>query len=215
MLQGFNVTCGVVALPPRLCSACKLKPILPGGHFEDCTSIFDLESQSCRAELKEYVRLNKHCDPVRAEQVPKMMSSGGARQGLDYFIYSICEQCCDCIPRGTHISQYGFRESIGKLFNAGRGNCPAHAVYDVCKVWPKIRGVVSAGESRKVSAPMVCPHLKTWLRNPDNANWLHRNQVKYHPAVGNFLNSFIDAAGCSARPFWESCVRLETKQKRL
>lgn len=212
--NGLGVTCEKVRLPNKLCTACKLKPPGPGGHFVNCRSIYDLDSKACRYQLNQYAKFNRHCDPVRSRQL-KGISNPLNKQGLDYFIYSICEECCDCVPIGAHISQFRMRRKTGKLINVNRGNCPAHAVYDICKVWPKVRFVSRGKMKNEFSRPMICEELRKWFNSPASTNWLGRSFVPINDNIKHFLERFSYAARCTNRGTWERCQRLEAAQQRV
>lgn len=212
--QGKGVTCGKVVLPRGLCKACKLKPFLPNGNFENCKSIYDLDNNKCRKQLKQYARLNKKCDPVRAKQV-KDFDKNANKEGLDYFVYSVCEECCDCIPRGAKIEEYNRRLAIGTLFKPNRGNCPAHAWYDICKIWPKVKYVSLPGWKKPKDLPEICPILTSWLNSPASSQWLLQSRVDIAESIKGFLGRFLIAAKCRNKKLWESCHKLESAQNRL
>lgn len=212
---GRGVTCEKVVMPNWLCSACTLRPFRSNGHFEDCANIYDLDSSSCQNQLKQYARKNKDCDPVRYKQVQDFNNTAN-RMGLDYFVYSICEQCCDCVPFGAKRSQYKARLESNTLLNAARGNCPAHAFYDICKVWPKVRYVSSISDSDNPKwMKTICPELTKWIKRPENVKWLPQSDVVIAPPIKNFFRRFFRVAKCGKRNIWKRCVDLEGAQKRL
>lgn len=181
----------------------------------DCRSIYDLENKACREELNNYANMNAHCDPVRAKQV-KNIDASANKMGLDYFVYSVCEECCDCIPRGASVGQYQMRKATGNLHNVNRGNCPAHAWFDICKIWPQVAFVSSPGQKDPVKeSPPICPILTTWIRRPENSNWLLRSHVEIERPIKRFLKRFVSVAKCRFRLPWQSCVQLEAAQNRL
>lgn len=129
--------CQAVTLPPGLCKACPIKPVKWNGDFKQCNSIFNLDAPNCLPKLKQYVKLNP-CDKKRAEQVEQWTTSTKpwikkqAKEKLDYMIYALCEQCCDCIPKSsTSIPWWKAKQNEELLYTAKRGNCPAHAHFDV------------------------------------------------------------------------------------
>lgn len=214
---GKGVTCEKVVLPPLLCSKCKLKPFNKfNGHFFNCASIYDINDTGCQEALSEYVQLNKNCDPVRKRQV-EGISKMSNKQGLDYFVYSVCEQCCDCVPHGAEHGLYNYFLSKGKLFDSRRGNCPAHARYDICKVFPEVRffKVSSGDDEDRWDYPKICPHLEQWFHSPDSSQWLYKGWVDMHQHIERFLNSFQWAARCYLKGIWQTCAELEEAQKRL
>lgn len=129
--------CEKVVLPKYLCNACPLKPVKWNGNFFNCKSIFNLSSNWCHNQLKEYVKLNP-CDTKRASQVKTMLNGKNewvkkqAKEKIDYFIYSLCEQCCDCIPKSSkNINFWQAKQQENLLYSSSRGNCAAHAHFDV------------------------------------------------------------------------------------
>lgn len=134
--QGKNVPCEGVELPPNLCQSCALKPVKPNGIFPNCRSIYKTSAPQCKAALRKYVNKNP-CDWKRQEQLNRFNNMD--REGLDYFLYSLCEECCDCIKKGAKPLMF---DSLAKkhtpakptLYTPDRGNCPAHAYYDVCSL---------------------------------------------------------------------------------
>lgn len=131
--QGKGVLCEGVELPPSLCKSCSLKPTKNNGHFFNCKSIYNLNTPKCKSDLQKYVQKNP-CDWKRKLQVQRNLPQD--REGLDYFLYSICEQCCDCIKKGTMVTMFnklkkGHTMDQPKLYTPNRGNCPSHAYFDV------------------------------------------------------------------------------------
>lgn len=212
--QGSGVTCEKVRLPAKLCSACKLKPPGPGGNFVNCKAIYDLDDPACRAALTNYSLMNRHCDPVRANQV-KNFNSSSNKQGLDYFVYSVCEECCDCIPIGATSGQYNMRKMQGTLLSSHRGNCPAHAVYDICQIWPEVKFVSGLGSRDQFWRPRICPLLQQWLNSPQSQNWLSQSFVPMNPHIKYFLDRFGRVARCRNPSTWQRCHNLEDQQNRL
>ncbi len=129
--------CTDITLPYNLCVKCPLRDVAWNGDFKDCRSIYDIDAPGCQGQLIEYVQMNQ-CDWRRAEQVDQWVNSGDpwikeqAKEKLDYFVYAICEQCCDCIPIGsTNLDHSAAVQDESKLYTHTRGNCAAHAHYDV------------------------------------------------------------------------------------
>ncbi len=129
--------CQSATLPYGLCKACPIKPVKPNGDFKDCKSIFNLDAPQCLPKLKQYVQLNP-CDKQRKNQVQQWTTSKQpwikkqAKQKLDYFIYALCEECCDCIPKSSlHVPWWKAKQNENLLYTSKRGNCPAHAHFDV------------------------------------------------------------------------------------
>lgn len=212
--NGAGVTCEKIVLPPKLCGACKLKPPGPGGNFVNCKAIYDLDDPACRAQLENYARLNRNCDPVRVRQVENF-SVPANKMGLDYFVYSVCEECCDCIPIGARSDQYSTRKEKNTLLSSRRGNCPAHAAYDICLIWPNVKFVSGPFSKDQFWRPKICPLLKSWLRSPQSNNWLERSVVPMDKRIFEFLTRFGRVARCRNRDTWMRCQMLEENQKRL
>lgn len=214
---GFEpVTCKNIRFPPKLCRACRLKPPRPNGNFRNCNAIYDLSTRWCRDELRKYARLNAACDPVRKKQV-RNFDHARNREGLDYFVYSVCEQCCDCVPRGSLPSQYPWRKANNKLLTPNRGNCPAHAWYDICTVWPDIESITNPNGFPKPNwkVSKLCPKLTNWIGRPANNPWLFKSYTWVDPPIKNFFDQFFKVVKCSDRDIWSRCTDLESKQNRL
>lgn len=217
---GHKVTCEKVVVPGSMCGACKLKQPQNNGDFKNCRSIYDITAPACQEELKYYAWLNRDCDPVRKKQVENFRSKKNVR-GLDYFVYSMCEQCCDCIPRGAKLFQYKSRQKKGTLMLVNRGNCPAHAWFDVCKVLPEIRyverpnGKLAPNMKNGQVPPKLCPALTSWIRRPQNNPWLYKSYLTVDAPINNFFQSFFDVVNCRSSAVWTSCLELEQKQDRL
>lgn len=217
---GRKVTCQKVVVPGWMCGACTLKEPQNNGDFKNCRSIYDIKAPACQEQLKYYAWLNRDCDPVRKKQVADFSNEENVR-GLDYFVYSMCEQCCDCVPRGSNLFQYKNRQKEGTLMLVNRGNCPAHAWFDVCKVLPQIRYVERPnGQFAPIMKngqlpPKLCPALTTWIKRPQNKNWLYKSYLTVELPINNFFQSFFNVLNCRSRVVWNSCVDLEGKQKRL
>lgn len=210
------VTCKNVKFSPQLCRACLLKPPTSNGNFKTCNAIYDLSRPWCRNQLRQYARMNADCDPVRTEQV-KDFNNAKNREGLDYFVYSVCEQCCDCVPRGASVSQYPWRKANNKLLSVNRGNCPAHAWYDVCTVWPEIETITFPNGSPKPNfrRGKLCPRLTKWMSRPNNNPWLFKSFLWVDPPIKNFFLTFFKVVNCKDRQVWSRCTDLESKQNRL
>lgn len=215
--QGRGVSCEKVIFPRWLCANCRLKPPASNGNFQDCRSIYDIKAPKCQHYLKVYAEKNKKCDPVRFKQVQNFNDERNV-EGLDYFVYSMCEQCCDCVPRGAKDEQYSKRRQSGGLMDAQRGNCVAHAFYDICKVLPKIRYLVDPGDKftmKSTYKPFMCPQFTTWMRRKGNGNWIYSDNHYIDPPISRFFNNFFSVVNCRNKKVWQSCTDLEGKQGRL
>lgn len=215
--QGDKVTCEAIVLPPALCKVCKLRPRANRGNFQDCQNIYDLSDPKCRSWLRRYANLNK-CDFQRNQHV-KDFSNKQNVIALDYFIYSVCEECCDCIPRGAKPGEFEKRKKAGTLMKVNRANCPAHARYDVCKVWPKVRHI--RWPWQKVPAnlangwPKICPIIVKWKNSPDGQKLYNKDQINQPPSMTKFLTQYVKIAKCSDKAVWNECSVLEKSQNRI
>lgn len=129
--------CTDITLPHDLCVKCPLRDVAWNGDFQNCRSIYNIHAPGCQGQLIDYVKMNQ-CDWRRAEQVDQWVNSPDpwvrdqAKEKLDYFVYAICEQCCDCIPiSSTWMDHSEAVQDEQKLYTYTRGNCAAHAHYDV------------------------------------------------------------------------------------
>lgn len=211
----LGAPCEGIYLPTRLCRSCELSGYDSNGFFNDCTAIYKVSEPKCKAQLELYTKLNP-CDTVRAAQLGNLGNATN-RRDLDYFVYSVCEECCDCIPSGARPWAYNQRRArgISALTNLARGNCPAHAYYDICLVWPLVRHVSAPGNRLRSSFPKICPLLTSWFKSPAANNWNNNNNVTMAAPIKNFLLLFNRVARCRARPTWESCTALEKAQRRI
>lgn len=214
--QGDKVTCEAIVLPPALCKFCKLRPRVASGNFNNCENIYDTSDPKCRTLLRRYANLNK-CDFQRNQHV-KDFSNKQNIIALDYFIYSVCEECCDCIPRGTKPGEYAKRKKAGTLMKVDRANCPAHARFDVCKVWPNIRHLrfpwqkVPAGLN---SWPKICPIIEKWKDSPDGQDLYNKNEINQPASMTRFLTQYVKIAKCRDAVIWNECTALEKSQNRI
>ncbi|CDF36351.1 unnamed protein product [Chondrus crispus] len=138
---------------------------------------------------------------------------------LDYFLYSVCEQCCDCIPMGTRRRDYDALASAHSpadptLWKEDRGNCPAHAQFDVCKVLPNVRYFAKPGDPELV-APKICPKLREWQKSPEAADWPVNPETNIESDVRRFLNGILVATDCDNKLIWGRCYEMEDKQSNL
>lgn len=213
--QGTGVRCRKVLLPPELCTSCKLLPYnKKNGKFKDCSAIYDIDNTKCRAQLNKYAWWNSKCDPIRLRQVQDY-SKLENRQGLDFFLYSICEQCCDCMPIGAKETEYVMRIKQNNLFLYSRGNCAAHMLFDICKIWPKVKFVSVPGMQDQYQLPEICPVLRTFLNGKIGQGFIQKTNVKLSIPIAGFIDRYMRAAQCGDKQLWKSCVRLERAQKKL
>ncbi|CAN8076399.1 unnamed protein product [Agarophyton chilense] len=199
-------------MPAGMCSACALRNVTPKGDFKNCKSIYNLDSAQCKSKLQEYAQKNQ-CDTKRKSQVNEW--SAASKQKLDYFVYAVCEQCCDCIPKGATAAQYGSRKNQKKLFHPERGNCPAHAFYDICKVLPNIKYMALGNAPFKGGWGHACGHLRKWFNSPAATNWLSNHNAKMIFNIKQFLGNVNVANQCGSKAVWTRCVDMEKKQRRI
>lgn len=212
--MGQGVSCTEVKLPPNLCNSCPLRAPNGNGQFKDCSDIYNTNAGGCLGAMQKYVDANP-CDPVRKEALAKLKgnpNNDDARITIDYFLYSVCEQCCDCIPIGAAKGA-----DLGKWVTY-RGNCPAHAFYDICKVAPKFTHFVKIGQGtpgKFKNAPSACNMLNGWAKSPFFFNWLKNPKTTLTPKLSDSLASVLEATSCSSKPIWDKCFALESKQNNL
>eukprot|EP00180_Rhodochaete_pulchella_P003373 Plantae.Rhodophyta-Rhodochaete_pulchella.ctg5690.p1 GENE.Plantae.Rhodophyta-Rhodochaete_pulchella.ctg5690~~Plantae.Rhodophyta-Rhodochaete_pulchella.ctg5690.p1 ORF type:complete len:288 (+),score=9.18 Plantae.Rhodophyta-Rhodochaete_pulchella.ctg5690:319-1182(+) len=114
---------------------CMLKQPNSNGTLLDATSIFHIENMECVKSLRRYARFNA-TGRITVNSVKNAM--GGDKQErlkIDYLLYSLCEECCDCIPQGSPQTATG-------TVSLARGICPAHAHFDVCRIHSKMKWIV-------------------------------------------------------------------------
>lgn len=204
--------CKAVTIPAGLCTQCKLRKVNDkNGNFINCKSIYNLDNGQCKAKLQQYVKANA-CDGKRKQQVAAW--NAHSKMQLDYFVYSLCEQCCDCVPNGALPAQYAQRKNKRSLLHNARGNCPAHAFYDICKIWPNIE-TLSPGGGKKGNGVKACAQLSKWFHSPAASNWINNHNTPLSGALRNFLNNVNVANQCGNKQVWQACALMEQKQKRI
>lgn len=223
--QAAAPNCTVPRIPWNMCTACKLKPftVNPGTnnvnfHGVNRFDIYNLSSPQCRKMIERYVAFNP-CDTVRANALAKLDTDTGYRTMI-YFMYSVCETCCDCIPIGSRESQYEERKKNGTLINIYRGNCAAHFYYDTCRIWPKARQITGLYGKRFNSSSNAnfewCPDFKKWQFSPDAKQWIKNNQVNGVTWRMRRAMRHISIYGrCGEETQWKNCVKMELAQKRV
>eukprot|EP00471_Norrisiella_sphaerica_P002024 CAMPEP_0184483784 /NCGR_PEP_ID=MMETSP0113_2-20130426/5450_1 /TAXON_ID=91329 /ORGANISM="Norrisiella sphaerica, Strain BC52" /LENGTH=826 /DNA_ID=CAMNT_0026864389 /DNA_START=43 /DNA_END=2523 /DNA_ORIENTATION=+ len=182
------------------------------GSFKNCRNVYDLD-EPCFKKLKAYANANK-CDAKR-NQIVKVLESnqqGAARQRAleeaDYFLYSICEQTCDCIPLGAQRNK--------RQLSVYRGNCFAHYYYDICQIWDKAETVKLQGRGTPRGVQNICAKLKTFLNK--NPNWLTRDvqfKTSDEKDIEAALSMFLNATGGADKALWDRCFDLECSQGRI
>jgi hypothetical protein len=157
------------------------------------------------------------CDTARSDGLEQYLSSdyGEKEEGrkiLDFFVYAVCENACDCIPQ-TDASPTVPEISIE------RGNCQAHAHYDVCRILPNIKVIKSSNNEwpeGSESWQEVCPLLSNWISTDDGKNFPNVAKTTVHPDVDTFFMEFMDANQLLSDPsVYRRCLVLETSQDRI
>lgn len=214
-VESLGVPCEGIYLPPRMCDKCQLSSYDSKGIFDDCTAIYKIAEPACKAELERYSELNQ-CDTVRKAQLDNFDDPAN-RKALDYFVYSVCEECCDCIPRGARSDQYDERKTATPqtLTSLVRGNCPAHAHYDICRIWPEIRHITKPGGTLRLGLPKACPLIREWFFSPASKGWFSQDNTNINFKVRRFLRIFNSVARCRRRSTWQRCTDLEVAQNRI
>lgn len=210
-------TCRSYRIPKKLCVACRFYPTNPGGRFRNCERIYVM-SNWCRLELLKYAHMNK-CDQQRNRQVLDFTNQDNLI-GLDYFVYSVCEMCCDCIPRHTKPGEFEDRLKKGTLIKVDRANCPAHGVADVCKVWPNVRKILHEDQDMPADLnddtkyPRICDTMKQWKREQTESLY-NKDEVAIPNSMRTFFEEYTSAANCREPRLWNMCVGLEKSQNRI
>lgn len=135
------------------------------------------------------------------------------KQQLDYMVYSLCEQCCDNMPRYANQGQYWWRKRAGKLFDLTRGNAMAHFFYDLCTLFPNIKFMKSKWMVDKYYYFDVCKKMKQWTEGHENWKDLYEQDLDW--VMKGVLSDAMIALQCGAEDTWMRCVGVEKKQKRI
>lgn len=187
------------------------------GNFLNNKDIYDLEVPACRSAIAEYVSLNP-CDTPRATQFANLENVDHRRR-MGFFMYAICESCCDCIPIGSREGEYDDRKAGvdgKKLIQVRRGNCAAHMFYDVCAVWPRIKSVSAPGGKVESWRHQVCPLVRKWEASDASADWMTTALLKgVDKRILRFLHHFNVHGKCRSKKVWNECVKLEFAQGRV
>ena len=224
--QKKSTSCTVVTIPVGLCPVCGVGAPMQesNGSYIDCTRTSGLEDavtgEQCRALVQDYIELNP-CDSARLTALEFYNSTNPTtkekgRQRLDYFLYSVCENGCDCIP------QVDANPAV-KQIDVHRGNCQAHAYYDVCKILPSIRLIRREDDDNNNSTnvtnlPAVCPLITDWFINSgDGQDFLEKPHTTVDVDVEYFLDRLVHAEELLAtnNSLWDQCLHLETLQGRI
>lgn len=197
-----------------MCKACPLNTPQDDGQFKQCNNIFNLDAPGCKAKLEEYVASNP-CDTVRAQLVSEW--SMQSKNRLDYFAYSLCEQCCDNVPKGAKLEEYSWRNNGDdmKLWSLTRGNGPAHFHYDICAIFPNFKSWILPWSGDNSGRPKLCPQLQSWLDSPASANWVQNANAEMSQDITTAIGDSMWAMQCHNYEVWSRCLDLESKQKRV
>lgn len=217
--------CTVPRIPWNLCTACKLKnfTVAPGTtnvNFGGVNrfDIYDLNQTQCMKMLQRYVKFNP-CDTIRANALANINKPWGYKT-IIYFMYSICETCCDCIPIGSRVSSYEEQKENGTLVNIYRGNCAAHFYYDTCRIWPEARQITGLYGKRFNSSDdpnfKWCGDFKKWQFSDNAKQWIKNNNVKGVTwRMRRAMRQMAIFGRCSEETQWKNCVNMELAQKRV
>lgn len=96
-----------------------------------------------------------------------------------------------------------------------RGNCPAHAHFDVCRVWPNVRDVAPEGRPFVRDRPLICPLIRKWFFSPNSVDWPTNDDTRISKSIHQYLRAHVEAAGCRRKGLWQMCAGLETAQGRV
>lgn len=223
--MGTGVTCTRVNIPDGLCTACPLRPPNANGQFIKCDDVYDSNVPGCLRKIGEYVEANP-CDPVRADALARLKkdpTDRRAHEAIDYFLYAMCEQCCDCVPMGANsdffLSYKGAHTAVDPtLYEAERGNCPAHAFFDVCKILPNVHYFARVGERDNpalATRPPACKMLASWFNSGASKNWQKNPKTTLSTDLRNFILNMLEVLQCSAQSIWMTCFNLESRQRHL
>jgi hypothetical protein len=163
--------------------------------------------------MKEYVAENP-CDTARNDGLNQYLwgDDGEKEEGrmiMDYFVYSICENACDCIP------QIDASPTVPAI-SIERGNCQAHAYWDVCRILPNIKVIKSSNQTwpgGSESWQEVCPLLSSWIATDDGQHFPNVAYTDVHPDVTTFFRAYMDALQIlTDSVLYGNCLMLETSQ---
>ena len=100
------------------------------------------------------------------------------------------------------------------LWDESRGNCPAHAQFDVCKVLPNVEYFTAPGGA-EINAPKACPLLRDWQNSPAATEWELNPETQISSDVTSFLRGMLNAIDCENFSIWTKCHDMEEKQNHL
>jgi len=219
--------CEAIVLPKGLCNACGVDVPLNATSLEyaKCRFVTNLQpfaqepNAACVERLEAYVNLNA-CDQRRREDVACFQNDTQVsclglpmrrfRARLDYFLYSVCEQACDCLPQID-------ASVVTKQVDVYRGNCQAHTLFDTCRVLPNIKSIRGEDDaSVDVSVlPKTCPAIQLWWEQ-EGDDFLHKPHVNVSTPVVSFLEQFVAATDLlQPNTLWSQCLYLESTLQRI
>jgi hypothetical protein len=220
-------TCETITIPAGFCQVCGVNATITStGEYMDCTVASGFTNaalklnQRCLAMIQKYVTGNP-CDIERSNAVNlyesvNLTKRETGRQVLDNFVYSTCENGCDCIPQVN-------AKPWQLIADIHRGNCQAHALSDICRHYPNIKLIRGEGtaDDDVASLPAVCPLLLDWRNNSgDWRNIRDKPHTTVVPQVEYFLHRLIEAeelltGTLLTNVLWKQCLHLEVAQGRV
>lgn len=207
--QQFNAAnnCTTIQIPYKLCSRCRLRPLNSAEKAKYKKDIYDFETPNCLGEIEKYIRMNP-CDTKRAEfYVAYKNKNRYGYERIAQFLYTVCEQCCDMIPIGSKVNEWGKRKRTGKLYTSRRGNGVAHFYYDICKLYPKITRIVRPHWKAIKNLPELCPPAVAWMESDSSEGWTQNSNVQGLPNYFTYaLKEMSNSLGCYVEHTWKECV---------
>jgi len=124
---------------------------------------------------------------------------------VDFFVYSICHQCCDCISLGASKANSG-------QWQTSRSACPLHTWYNICAVLPKVRWFmnIGGGSTDGHGSKPMCDDLHAWFKG-----WKKNPNAELKNSLHHFLNSILLSTSCSVPGTWNRCFDLNKRKGTL
>lgn len=101
------------------------------------------------------------------------------------------------------------------LYDPYRANCPAHAFYDICQIFPNITSFTKIGVLPDANYTPACPMLEDWFYSEESANWMNNPKTNFAHNLTVFLNNVLNETLCASADVWQPCYDLEYKQKHV
>lgn len=217
-----KVDCEILLIPPGLCTACRIGEFYMdgelSGNYKSCTKTYDMTANQCLDKLTAYVE-NNPCDTERAaglaeyNQDDDLELKEHGRITLDYLLYALCENACDCFPRQT--AQYDT-----PAIDVNRANCPAHATLDICRgPFQHAKVIRKLGETHNddlATLPKVCEALEEWYESDLGQNPLDNPYTPLETHVKTFLEGYMEALELhESTALYNSCLDFEIAQRRV